>query len=280
MALGFASSLTNNSEIARAQEMATTAVSLSASTGAAPPLLAWGVAALGSMMLGRPEDAIAPVDQVLENADEEPDLFVRAQGVQFCLSVVAVLGDVDRVQVLERLLAPMVERLGNGYVASAVTSSMAPVLHLIDPEHAHARLLQSIEFARAARNDQQNSSTYMFLALHELRSGDVVAAARSIRESLQLAVEHAPTLIPQSVDTVIAITKRHSPRGAAMLLGALRAHRSRRQQVGTPPEIDAEARYAASLRRALGDEFDPLFAEVPRSTRSGCSRSTTSCSTP
>ena len=35
----------------------------------------------------------------------------------------------------------------------------------------------------------------------------------------------------------------------------------RNQQAGTPPEIDAEVRYEASLRRALGDQFDALYAQ-------------------
>jgi hypothetical protein len=46
-----------------------------------------------------------------------------------------------------------------------------------------------------------------------------------------------------------------------LLLGALRAHRARKQQAGSPGEIDAEARYEASLRRALGDQFDALYAQ-------------------
>ena len=57
------------------------------------------------------------------------------------------------------------------------------------------------------------------------------------------------------------IAKRRSPSEAAVLLAALRAHRSRKQQAGTPPEIDAEVRYEASLRRALGDEFDARYAQ-------------------
>ena len=46
-----------------------------------------------------------------------------------------------------------------------------------------------------------------------------------------------------------------------MLLGALRAHRARRQQAGTEAEIDAESRYEAWLRRRLGDQFDALYSK-------------------
>ena len=46
-----------------------------------------------------------------------------------------------------------------------------------------------------------------------------------------------------------------------MLLGALRAHRARRQQAGTEAEIKAESRYETSLRRQLGAEFDPLYSK-------------------
>ena len=46
-----------------------------------------------------------------------------------------------------------------------------------------------------------------------------------------------------------------------MLLGALRAHRARRQQAGTEAEIKAESRYETSLRRQLGAGFDELYAK-------------------
>ena len=78
---------------------------------------------------------------------------------------------------------------------------------------------------------------------------------------LQLAIDHAPAYIAQVVNTTTAVTKYRSPTDAAVLLGALRSHRSRRAQTGTEPEIDAEARYEASLRRSLGDEFETFFAQ-------------------
>ena len=60
--------------------------------------------------------------------------------------------------------------------------------------------------------------------------------------------------IAQVIDP-LAIVKWSSPESAA-LLGALRADRDRRHQTGTQGEIDTEARYEHSLRRALSDEFD------------------------
>ena len=51
-----------------------------------------------------------------------------------------------------------------------------------------------------------------------------------------------------------------TPADAAVLLGALDAHRTRRQQAGTQTEVEAEGRYAESLRRQLGAEFDTRVA--------------------
>jgi hypothetical protein len=101
----------------------------------------------------------------------------------------------------------------------------------------------------------------MFLALHELRSGDDAAAARWARQSLQAAIEYGRTYVAQTLNAIVAVVKRHSPADAAILLGALGAYRARKQQAGTQPEIDAEFRYETSLRRQLGDEFDALYAK-------------------
>ena len=107
----------------------------------------------------------------------------------------------------------------------------------------------------------------MFLALHELRAGVPLAAVPWAKRALQLAIDVAPSYIAQTTDAIVAIVRRYSPEDAAVLLGVLRAHRARKHQDGTPGEIDAEARYEASLRRALGDEFDALYAKVSRSTK-------------
>jgi hypothetical protein len=54
--------------------------------------------------------------------------------------------------------------------------------------------------------------------------------------------------VAQTVHVIIAAVTRHSAADAAVLLGALRAHRDGRQQAGTRRENDAEARYETSLR--------------------------------
>ena len=46
-----------------------------------------------------------------------------------------------------------------------------------------------------------------------------------------------------------------------MLLGALRAHRTRRHQTGTQNKNDRETRQEAALRRPLGHQFDALHAQ-------------------
>jgi hypothetical protein len=73
--------------------------------------------------------------------------------------------------------------------------------------------------------------------------------------------ENSPSFVGQTVNATIPIVRRRSPRDAAVLLGALRAHRDRSAQRGSPPEIEAEVRYEASLRRHLGEDFDGVYAE-------------------
>jgi hypothetical protein len=106
-----------------------------------------------------------------------------------------------------------------------------------------------------------NSTNAMFLALHELRSGHTVAAARWAAQSLRLSIDHAPSFIAQTVNAIIPTIKRRSPPDAVVLLGALRAHRARKHQAGTRGEIDSETRYETSLRRRLGEQFDASYAK-------------------
>ena len=136
-------------------------------------------------------------------------------------------------------------------------NAMAPIIHRTDPDHAREYLLQGYELNRQIRNHTAMHSSMMFLALHDLRAGDVVSAAKAARHSLEVTVDHAPAFTPQTINAAIAIVMRQSPEDAAVLLGALRAHRSRMHHAGTDPEVAAEARYEASLRRRLGgDEFE------------------------
>src|SRR5439155_26715717 len=78
---------------------------------------------------------------------------------------------------------------------------------------------------------------------------------------LELATEHSPAFIAQSVNAIIAVVSRRRPADAAVLLGALGAHRVHVHQAGAPPEIAAERRFEAMLRDRLGDRFDALFAQ-------------------
>ena len=63
----------------------------------------------------------------------------------------------------------------------------------------------------------------------------------------------------QTLNATVAIVRRHSPPDAAVLLGALRAHRDRKHQDGTTPEVQSEVRYEARLRRALGAAFEECY---------------------
>ena len=139
--------------------------------------------------------------------------------------------------------------------------ALAPIIHVTDPDHAGEILLRTYELDEALGFHVVQSSQAMFLALHELRSGNTAAAARWASRSLEAATDYSPTFVAQTISVIVATVKRHSPSDAAILLGALRAHRPRKQQAGTQAEIDAESRYETSLRRQLGPEFDSLYTK-------------------
>jgi predicted ATPase/class 3 adenylate cyclase len=261
VALGFAASVTNPNSLAVAQGMAAAAVDLSASTGAAAPLVAMTVMNLGAMMQGRGEAAIAGCDQVLALTADEPEPFIRAWALSTSVAVFAICRAFDRIDALQQELTGLAEQLDNQYIRASSSGSLAPIIHLIDPDGAREYLLRSCALNEEMGNAHANSTTTMFLALHELRSGDAVAAARWARRSLELCVDVAPSYFAQTTDAIVAIVKRDSPADAAVLLGALRAHRARKHQAGTPGEIEAEARYESSLRRVLGDHFDALYTQ-------------------
>ena len=91
----------------------------------------------------------------------------------------------------------------------------------------------------------------MWLALHHIRGGDLAAAtARWAHQSLQTSIDHARRH-REGVDTAIPIIKRRAPAEAAVLLGALHAYTPARTFPGTQVEVESEARYESSLRRAL-----------------------------
>ena len=134
-------------------------------------------------------------------------------------------------------------------------------MYFTGPDRAGEYLRRAYELNDEIGFPSGNAATAMFLALHELRGGDPGTAAHWATRSLHLATTYAPTLIAQTLNAIVPITKRHSPAHAAELLGALRAYRSREDQAGTQPEIDAETRYETSLRRQLGDQFDARYAQ-------------------
>jgi hypothetical protein len=251
----------NANSLAVAEEIAQAAVDLSATTGAAPPLFAMMVLNLGAMMQGRAEAAIAGCDLVRALADGEPELFIRAWALSTSVTVLVICGALDQLDSLQRDLTALADQLDNRYLRGNIATSLAPVIHLLDPDGAREYLLRAYALNDETGNAHANSTITMFLALHELRSGDTAQAARWARQSLGLCVDGAPSYIAQTTDAIVAIVKRSSSSDAAVLLGALRAHRAREHQAGTSREIDAEKRYEASLRRALGDEFDALHSQ-------------------
>ena len=192
VALGFGALIANASDLDLAQEMVTAAEALSQSTGAAVPLQAIAVRGLGALMQGRSDDAIADAEQLIALAPEEPDIFVRIQSFQTVLASFAITGDLDRFAELRREIDPAVENLGSRFLIASHASSLSPVAHLVDPDHAEGVLLRGYALNDEFGNLQANCSHAMFLALYYLRIGNDDAAATWTRRSLQLAIDHAP----------------------------------------------------------------------------------------
>ena len=260
LALGVAASVTNPVDLVVAREIAERAVAIARSTHAAPPLQATAVMGLGAMMQGQTEAAIAACDRVIAMYPEEPDDFVRAMVLAQITAVLAICGAFDRLDTVTREAASLAEQLGNHYLLATAANGLAPIIHITDPDRAGDYLLRGYELNVENGNDHANCTNAMFLALHEVRSRNDVAAAQWAHKALQLSLDHGPSYIAQTINVVVPLVRRHSPTDAAVLLGALRAHRDRKHQDGTTPEKDAEVQYEATLRRVLGTTFDECFA--------------------
>jgi predicted ATPase len=259
--LGFAAAVANIHSLALAQQLTDAADKLWAATHAAPPLLALATVNIGAMMQGGTKVAIAGCDRLMALAPAEPDPFIRGEALVRVLAVLATCGALDRLEQVRGELVTLAEELDNQYLRAGEWNSLAPIIHLIDPDHAGEILLRGYELDEALGYHVVQSSTAMFLALHELRSGNNATAARWASRSLQAASDYSPAYVAQTTSVIVATVKRHSPADSAILLGALRAHRARKHQAGTQAEIDAESRYETSLRRQMGADFDALYAK-------------------
>jgi predicted ATPase len=259
--LGFAASVAINNSLALADELAHAAAHLSAATHAAQPLVAIAATSLVTMMQGRTEEAIAGCDRLIALAPGEYDRFIRGVALTHTLAVLATCGAIDRIEDVRTDASALAEELDNEYLRTSLSASMAPIIHVVDPQHAREFLLRGYELHGAIGNHNAQSTEAMFLALHELRSGNKITAASWARRSLQLATDYGLSYVAQTINAIVATVKRQSPGNAAILLGALRAHRGRKQQAGTQAEIDAESRYETSLRRQLGAEFDAEYGK-------------------
>ena len=260
VALGFAAVVMNSIDLAVAQALAEAAENLWVSTASTPPLVALAAVSTVELMRGQTEAAIASCERVHALAANEPDLFVRAHALSQCLTVLTLCRGLDRVPDLQHDLVDIVERLDSHNLIVMSTLSIAVGTSAADPDRAGELLLRAYAINEEYGSHVVNASTAMFLAIHELTAGHNGQAAHWARRSLELAVSYGPTYIAQGMSVAVPIVKRRSPNEAAVLLGALRAHRVRRNQTGTEKESATESGQEASLRRALGDEFDPLYA--------------------
>jgi predicted ATPase len=260
-ALGFAANVANGSDLVLAAELAHTAIALAETAGERGALLAKAVLGLCSMMQGRIQEALAACDEVLTEVEDEPWGFARAEALNCAAGCITVCGAHDRLEPLLPLLRAHVGSSASEYQQAAYMSTMAPIIHLIDPDNARDYLLRGYRRTLAIGNVHMLGTLGLFLSLHELRNGRDLDAAEWARRSLELVVENSPTFVAQTVAVAIAVVKRRSLRDAAVLLGALQAHRDRTGQAGSPPEIESEIRYEGSLRRRLGEDFEAAYAE-------------------
>jgi predicted ATPase/class 3 adenylate cyclase len=259
-ALGVAAHVTQMIDLAVGAELAEAAEALAATTDGALPLAALAVSAIVDLYQGRTDAAIAGAEHVVALSGDEPDLFVRANALGVCCSICDTGGAHDRAVEIERTMMSLAETLDNRFTWAIVSVCRVSGIHMTEPDGGAEYLRRALAMNDEVGLHQSNASVAMFLALHELRRGDRSAAARTGARSLQVAIEYTPTFIAMVTNTAIAIVSRPAPGSAAELLGALRAHRARAHQEGTSVETDAEAHYEASLRRRLGDEFDPHYA--------------------
>ena len=148
VALGFAASVTNNSNLAAAEELAATAEALWQATHAVPPIVAISVMGMRAVL-------------------------------STTYAVLGLSGAFDRLADLEREVTALADQLDNRYFDASVASSLAgPVVHLTDPERAGERLERSYALNDQIGNHGSNPSNALFLAFDDLRGGDDIAAAR------------------------------------------------------------------------------------------------------
>ena len=211
------------------------------------------------MMRGQTEAAVAACDRVIAMRADEPDDYVRAIVLGQITATLAICGAFDRLDLVTREAASLAEQLDNHYLlANARTDSRrsstspTPIEPASTCSGATSSTSRTATSTPIARTRCSSRST-------RLRSRNDVAAAQWARKALQLSLDHGPSYIAQTLNATVAIVRRHSPADAAVLLGALRAHRDRKHQDGTTPEIESEIRYEASLRRALGAAFDENY---------------------
>lgn len=259
-ALGFAANVVNGSDLTFAKRLATCAVDLAAATNTPAPLIATAVLSISAMMQGDVPAAIANCDALIDMVKDDSNPFVQAEALICAMGTLTVCNVPDRVRALIPTLADAVERSGSEYHRAGYSNSLAPIIHVIHPDRATEYLEFGYEQTMRIGNRYSLGMIAMFIGLQHLRSGRTGLAAEWTQRSVELAIETAPSFVAQTIDTVIAVIKRSAPAPAAELLGALSAHRTRRHQAGSPPEIHAERRYAEVLRQALGAEFDSNFA--------------------
>jgi hypothetical protein len=69
--------------------------------------------------------------------------------VQAPLNVLATCGALDRLEPVQRDLAALADALGNRYLRSGHARALAPIIHVIDPDHAGEILLRTYELDEA-----------------------------------------------------------------------------------------------------------------------------------
>lgn len=212
------------------------------------------------LMRGRNDAAIANCEHLYPLAAGEPDLYIRAHALTQCHTVLSLCGGLVLLPDLQRDVTDLIEKLGNHLLLATFTLSLGIAASTTNHVGSDELLLHAYTLNEEYGGKVVNATAAVFLALHDLRAGHYRHAARWTRRALELAVTYGPSYIAQGLNVTVPIVKRQAPNDAAVLLGALRAHRVRRNQTGSEQEVANETRQVASLRRALGNEFDTFYA--------------------
>jgi predicted ATPase len=224
-----------------------------------PPLSALANRALVAMMDGQDDVANEYCAIVLDGLAKTDDLtWGRYNATSTCLSVLALVGDKDRFREAYVPALRFAEDQGSTWFYAAVRASAASLEHELDRENARTELAITLNAMESIGSHQATVPVAMMIAMHELRCGDVVAAAKAQVRALSLAHEYAPAYIGMQLNTATAVLLGPDMRSAAVCHGAVSAFQKRRHQPGSSRQQQAHAFFKTMLTDQLGEDYETL----------------------